>query len=106
MEENGAQIGDNSQLKADDKIRLGGFISEIERLEEQKRELATDITEIYKSAKDAGFNTKAMRHTVKMRRMDRGERESFENACDSYAHALGDFITTELGAAMAPHASA
>lgn len=32
MAENGAAIGDNSQLKADDKIRLGGFISEIERI--------------------------------------------------------------------------
>jgi uncharacterized protein (UPF0335 family) len=105
-EQNGAAIGDNSQLKADDKIRLGGFISEIERLEEQKRELATDITEIYKSAKDAGFNTKAMRHTVKMRRMDRDERSAFENACDAYAHALGDFVTTDLGRAMAPQPQA
>lgn len=102
MADNGARIGDNSQLKADDKIRLGGFISEIERLEEQKRELATDVTEIYKSAKDAGFNTKAMRHTIKMRRMEKDERSAFENACDAYAHALGDFITTPLGQAGAP----
>ncbi len=103
MADNGARIGDNSQLKADDKIRLSGFISEIERIEGEKRILAEDLTEIYKSAKDAGFNTKAMRHTVKMRRMEKDERSAFENACDAYAHALGDFITTPLGQAGLPN---
>jgi len=103
-ENSGPKIGDNSNLNNDEKLKLGGFISEIERIEEQKRILGEDVSELYKSAKDAGFNTKAMRHTVKMRRMDNEERNSFENACDAYAHALGDFITTDLGRAMAPHA--
>lgn len=102
-EPEGLKIGDNSALNANEKLKLGGFISEIERLEEQKRELATDISELYTSAKDAGFNTKSMRHVIKMRRMDRDERNAFENACEAYAMALGDFITTPLGAAMAPH---
>ena len=50
----------------------------------------------------ASINTKAMRHTIKMRRMEKDERSAFENACDAYAHALGDFITTPLGQAAAP----
>lgn len=101
-----ADIGSNSNLNADEKIRLGGFISEIERMEANKRLISEDITEIYKSAKDAGFNTKSLRHVVKMRRMDKEERNAFESACDAYSVALGDFATTDLGRAMAPHANA
>lgn len=102
----GPKIGDNSNLNADEKLKLGGFMSEIERLEAHKREISTDISEIYTSAKDAGFNVKAMRHAVKMRRMDSEERNAFENAYDAYTIALGDFVTTELGRAMAPRAEA
>jgi uncharacterized protein (UPF0335 family) len=103
----GPKIGDNSNLNADEKLKLSGFMSEIERLEAQKRILAEDISEIYKGAKDAGFNTKAMRHNVKMRRMDREERSAFENACEAYTLAMGDFATTDLGRASAPqHADA
>lgn len=98
----GPKIGDNSNLNADEKLKLGGFISEIERVEAQKRELSADISAMYESAKDAGFNTKAMRHTIKMRRMDREERSAFENAYEAYTAALGDFATTDLGRASAP----
>lgn len=95
----GASVGHNSNLNADEKLKLSGFISEIERWEAQKREISTDISELYTSAKDAGFDTKAVRHTIKMRRMKADERASFETAYDAYMHAMGDFITTELGKA-------
>lgn len=100
--DDGPKIGHNSNLNSDEKLRLCGFVRAIESLEEQKRELSTDISEIYTSAKDAGFDTKALRHTIKMRRMDRQERNAFESAAEAYATALGDFITTDLGRAMAP----
>lgn len=97
-----AMIGHNSALNADDKLRLSGFISEIERLEADAKLIATDKSEIYKSAKDKGFDTAAMRHTIKLRKMEREKRDTFENACDAYAHALGDFASTDLGRAMSP----
>jgi len=97
-----AMVGHNSALNADDKLRLSGFISEIERWEAEKKIISTDISEIYKSAKDKGFDTAAMRHTIKLRKMEREKRDAFEAACDAYAHALGDFATTPLAQAMAP----
>lgn len=99
------KIGHNSNLTADEKLKLGGFISEIERVEAQARVLATDKSELYKSAKEAGFDTKALRHVVKMRRMGATERQELENAIDSYAVALGDFITTDLGRAAVQRAT-
>lgn len=57
---------------------------------------------IYKAAKEAGFDTKALKHTIKLRRMEAIKRDEFEAAVDAYTHAMGDFITTELGQAAVP----
>lgn len=94
-----ATIGDNSNLTEAQRIKMQGFITEIEFFEAKKREISTDISEIYKAAKEDGFNTKAMRHNIKMRRMDAEERQAFENAVDAYTQALGALADTDLGKA-------
>lgn len=98
-DEGGAKIGHNSNLNQDEKIKLSGFISEIERVDAEVRELTSERGSIYKSAKEQGFDTKALKHIIKMRRMESAAREVFENAVDAYQHALGDFVTTPLGQA-------
>lgn len=96
------KIGHNSNLTDENKQKLAGYVEEIEKLEADARAINADRGNIYKAAKEAGFDTKALRHTVRMRRMEKTRRNEFEAACEAYAHALGDFVTTALGKAAAP----
>jgi uncharacterized protein (UPF0335 family) len=97
-------IGHNSALNQQDKTALQGIVSEIERLEDEKRPISTDISTIYKSAKDKGFDVKALRAVIRERRMERAEREALETTKDIYKHALGMLIGTPLAdAAMRRH---
>ncbi len=67
---------------------LRGFIERIERLEEEKRGIAEDIREVYAEAKTAGFEPKVMRQVVRIRKMERQEREEQEALLDLYLHAI------------------
>lgn len=64
-------------------------VSRIEALEEQKAAIAADIRDVYAEAKGNGFDPKAMRQVVKLRRMDRHTREELENLVDTYKAAIG-----------------
>jgi uncharacterized protein (UPF0335 family) len=92
-------IGHNSALNQQDKATLQGIVSEIERNEKEKRLIATDISTIYKSAKDKGFSVKALRAVIRERRMERAEREALETTKDIYKHALGMLADLPLGQA-------
>ena len=67
---------------------LRSFIERIERLEEEKRGIAEDIREVYAEAKAAGFEPKVMRQVVRIRKMERQEREEQEALLDLYLHAI------------------
>jgi uncharacterized protein (UPF0335 family) len=69
--------------------QLRSLIERIERLEEEKSALAADIREVYAEAKGNGFDTKVMRQVVRMRRLDRAERQELEAVLDLYLSALG-----------------
>lgn len=69
--------------------QLRSLIQRIERLEEEKAALTGDIREVYSEAKGQGFDTKVMRQVVKIRKMDRSEREEQEAVLDLYLSALG-----------------
>lgn len=69
--------------------QLRAFIERIERLEEEKKAIADDIKEVYAEAKGSGFDTKAMRQIVRIRKQDRNERAEQEAILDLYMHALG-----------------
>lgn len=103
----GAKIGHNSNLNQDEKVKLSGMISEIERIDQQARDISSERGTLYKSAKEAGFDTKALKRVIQLRRMEKTKRDELEAAVDAYMHAMGDFVTTPLGqAAMPAHASA
>lgn len=77
--------------------QLRSFIERIERLEEEKRSLASDIKEVYDEAKGNGFDTKIMRQIVKERRMDKDDLDEQETLLDIYRKALGGWEGTPLG---------
>ena len=76
-------IGSNSagQLKA--------FIERIERLEEEKATIASDIKDVYGEAKGTGFDAKIIRKIIRMRREDPDVRRAAEEILGTYLHALG-----------------
>ena len=72
---------------AADQLRL--FIERIERLEEEKKGIADDIRDVYSEAKANGFDVKALRTVVRLRKQDVDERKEQEAILETYLHALG-----------------
>jgi uncharacterized protein (UPF0335 family) len=94
------KIGHNGgPLTQERKRQLSGYVTEIERWEVERATIAADIKSIFESAKDAGFDTKAMRRVIKDRKKSRDEREAFEMVVETYAHALGMLADLPLGKA-------
>ena len=69
--------------------QLRSYIERIERLEEEKAGLASDIKDIFAEAKGNGFDVKTMRQILKIRKMDASDRDEQEALLDLYMHALG-----------------
>lgn len=69
--------------------QLRAFIERIERLEEEKQTIADDIKEVFAEAKGTGFDTRAMRTIIRLRKKDRAEREEEQAMLDLYMAALG-----------------
>lgn len=70
--------------------RLRSFLERIERLEEEKAVIAGDIKEVYAEAKGEGYETKILRQIIRLRKMDRAERQEQEALLDLYLSALGE----------------
>lgn len=69
--------------------RLASFIERVERLEEEKTALMEDIKEVYAEAKGVGFDVKAIRKLVALRKMDTEKRHEMEAILDLYKSAVG-----------------
>ncbi len=78
--------GHNSAA-SDDRLRL--LIERIERLEEEKAELASDIRDIFTEAKSTGYDVRIMRQLLRLRRMDPDARREQALLLDTYKSALG-----------------
>lgn len=76
-------------MQNNDVGRLATFIERIERLEEERRELAADVREIYAEAKGEGFDIKVMRQIIRLRKMTPADREESEFLRDEYKKMLG-----------------
>lgn len=88
--QNGTGEGVQIVLGATAQEKLRQMIAAIERLEEEKAQLAADIKERYAEAKVLGYDTKALRRVIRDRKRDRQEREQEEQIVDLYRHAVGD----------------
>jgi uncharacterized protein (UPF0335 family) len=76
-------------LQASAQNQLRQLVEQIERLEEEKKSLAADIRDKYLEAKAVGFDVKAIRQIVRMRKKSHAERQEEESILDVYLHALG-----------------
>lgn len=71
----------------DDRLRL--LIERIERLEEEKKGISDDIRDVYVEGKAVGYDTKMMRHVVRVRKMTPDDRKEMDALLDTYRAALG-----------------
>jgi uncharacterized protein (UPF0335 family) len=71
------------------KDHLRAFVERIERLEEEKKAIADDVRDVYAEAKANGFDVKALRTVVRLRKQDVDERKEQEAVLETYLHALG-----------------
>ena len=71
------------------KDQLKAFVERIERLEEEKKTISDDIRDVYAEAKGNGYDTKALRTIVRMRKQDANERAEQETILETYMQALG-----------------
>jgi uncharacterized protein (UPF0335 family) len=69
--------------------RLRSLVERIERLEEERKALGSDIKDIYAEAKSAGFDIKVLRQLIRIRKQEAAEVEEQETMLDIYRRALG-----------------
>ncbi len=91
-----AAMGHNSQAAVQDepatsfsRDRLKSIIERIERVEEEIKASQDDRKEIYLEAKSAGYDVKALRTIVRMRKQDANERAEQETILETYLQAMG-----------------
>ncbi len=68
--------------------KLRNFITRIERLEEDKSNVANDIREVYAEAKANGFEPKIMRKVVQLRKIDTQKLQEQETLLELYKSVL------------------
>lgn len=71
------------------KDQLKAVVERIERLEEEKKAIADDIRDVYAEAKGNGYDVKALRTVIRLRKQDQAERQEQEAVLETYMHALG-----------------
>jgi uncharacterized protein (UPF0335 family) len=89
---------DAAPARADERANTGGvaaerlrsFIARIERLEEDKANIAHDIKEVYSEARGEGYDVKVLRKIVSLRKRDPRERREEEELLELYLSALGE----------------
>ena len=69
--------------------QLRSVIERVERLEEEKAGIAADIRDIYAEAKGNGFDTKIIRQIIRLRKMEKADRQEQEQLLELYKAALG-----------------
>ena len=85
-QEAGADNAQWGNIAAD---RLRSIIDRIERLEEERKALGSDIKDIYAESKSAGFDPKVIRKLISLRKQEPAEVEEQETLLDVYRRALG-----------------
>ena len=70
--------------------QLKSVIERIERLEQEKAEIAEQIKEVFAEAKGNGFDVKVLRKVVRIRKQDRAKRLEEESILDLYLSAIGE----------------
>jgi uncharacterized protein (UPF0335 family) len=69
--------------------QLRAIVERIERLEEEKKTIGDDIRDVYTEAKGNGYDVKALRTIIRLRKQDANERAEAETILETYMQALG-----------------
>ena len=69
--------------------QLKSIIERIERLEEEKKAISDDIKDVYAESKGNGYDVKALRTIIRLRKQDPNERQEEESILETYMQALG-----------------
>ena len=91
------EITDSSQTVAAGQLR--SLIERIERLEEEKKTIADDIKDKFAEAKAVGFDVKALRQILRLRKKSTDDRKEEEAILEVYMHALGMIESFEVAEA-------
>jgi uncharacterized protein (UPF0335 family) len=81
-----ASSPDSYNVTADE---LRQFIERVERLEQEKADIAEQVKEVYAEAKGRGYDTKVMRKVVALRKRDAEDLAEEEAVLEMYKEALG-----------------
>ena len=84
-----AAVKDDEPATKFAKDQLKSIIERIERLEEEKKTISDDIRDVYAESKGNGFDVKALRQIVRLRKQDANERQEHETIVETYMQALG-----------------
>lgn len=86
-----AGVGHNSGAEvggiASDRLR--SIVERIERLQDERKSIASDVKDIFTEAKSAGFDVKVVRKVLQRRAAERAEVEEQDTLLDLYERALG-----------------
>ena len=82
-------MSDEDQNTAVAASQLRSFIERIERLEGEKKTISDDIKEVYAELKGNGFDSKAVREVIRLRKKEDHERQEEEAMVQLYKNALG-----------------
>ena len=80
------QQKDSYQVTADE---LRQFVERIEQLEQEKKDIAEQIKEVFSESKGRGYDTKALKTIISLRKKDRDQRAEEEAVLELYMEALG-----------------
>jgi uncharacterized protein (UPF0335 family) len=89
-----------------DKAKLKEIVSRIEAIEQERAELAADVKDLLSEAKSQGFDTKAIRAVLRLRKQDQTARDERQRVVDEYMHSLQGLADLPLGQAAIARASA
>lgn len=82
-------MGEGEQATGLVKEQLRAIVERIETLEGEKKAIADDIRDVFAEAKMHGFDVPALRQVIKLRKLDKAERQEAEAILDTYLVALG-----------------
>ncbi len=69
--------------------QLRSYIERVERLEEEKKNLSMDVSEIFKEAKSNGYDVKTMKEIIKIRKKNHSDLLEEAHLLETYKAALG-----------------
>ncbi|MGH6978837.1 MAG: DUF2312 domain-containing protein [Brevundimonas sp.] len=70
--------------------RLRTIVERLERLEEDKQAIMTDMKEVFSEAKGEGYDAKTLRKVIRIRKQDKAKRQEEDAILDLYMSALGE----------------